>query len=195
MAHDDWRIRITLPEQHVETFWERIGLDLSSEARELAKALEGKRLAVSRADDTLFVYTAARSEAEQALAVVRAELEREGRTEATTVVEHWLDDEDRWDDEPPAPAVEEELLARGYAPWEVRVSVGSRKEARALTEQLEAEGYAPVRGWEYVIVGAATREEADALATRLHGSVAPGGELVYEVRPENPFAVLGGLGT
>lgn len=195
MAHDDWRIRITLPEQHVETFWERIGLDLSSEARDLAKALEGKRLAVSRSDDTVFVYTAARSEAEQALAVVRAELEREGRTDAATVIEHWLDDEDRWDDEPPAPAVEEELLARGYAPWEVRVSVGSRKEARALSETLQAEGYKPVRGWEHVIVGAATREEADALAARLHGSVAPGGELVYEVRPENPFAVLGGLGS
>lgn len=194
MAHDDWRIRITLPDQHVETFWERLGLDLSPAARELARALEGKRLAVSRADDTVFVYTAARSEAEQALAVVQAELEREGRS-AELAVEHWLDDEDRWDVDPPAPDTEQELLARGFAPWEVRVTVGSRKEARALAETLEAEGYAPVRGGEHLIVGTATREDADALAERLHGKVAPGGELVWETRPGNPFALLGGLGT
>ena len=194
MAHDDWRIRITLPEQHVETFWERIGLDLSPEARELARALEGKRLAVSRADDTVFVYTATQSEAAQALAVVQSELEREGRT-AEISVEQWLDDDDRWDREAPVRGVEQELLDRGYAPWEVRVSTGSRKAARDLAQQLEAEGYRPVRGWEHVIVGTATREEADALAARLHGSVAPGGELVWEVRPENPFALLGGLGS
>lgn len=194
MAHDDWRIRITLPEQHVETFLERIGLDLSLEARELARALEGKRLAVSRADDTVFVYAAAHSEAEAALAVVQAELTREGRA-AQTVVEHWLEDEDRWDNDPPAPDAEQELLARGYAPWEVRITMASRKEARDLAQQLEAEGYAPVRGGEHLIVGAASRADADALAARLHGTVAPGGELVYEVRPENPFALLGGLGS
>ena len=39
------------------------------------------------------------------------------------------------------------------------------------------------------------RADADVLAARLHGTVAPGGELVYEVRPENPFALLGGLGS
>ncbi len=59
MAHDDRRIRITRPEQHVETLWERLGLDLSHEAREFARALSGRRLAVSRADDTVFVYAAA----------------------------------------------------------------------------------------------------------------------------------------
>ena len=194
MAHDDWRIRITLPEQHVETFLERIGLDLSSEARELARALAGKRLAVSRADDTVFVYTAAHSEAAQALAVVQSELAREGRS-AATVVEHWLETEGRWDDDAPAPGAEQELLARGYAPWEVRVTAASRKEARLLAEQLEREGYAPVRAWEHLIVGAASREDADQLAHRLHGTVAPGGKLVYEVRPENPFALFGGLGS
>lgn len=194
MPHDDWRIRITLPEQHVETLWERLGLDLSSEARELARALEGRRLAVSRADDTVFVYAAAAAEAEQALAVVRAELTLEGRT-AQTVIEHWLEHEDRWDDDPPAPDVEQELLDRGYAPWEVRVTCGSRKEARELAQRLEVEGYAPLRAAEHLVVGTANRADAEALAERLHGSVAPGGELVWEVRPENPFALFGGLGT
>jgi hypothetical protein len=194
MAHDDWRIRITLPEQHVDTLLERIGLDLSPEARVLARALAGKRLAVSRADDTVFVYAATRVEAERALAVVHAELAAEGRT-ADTSIDHWLEAEERWDTDPPAPDTEHELLARGYAPWEVRVTAGSRTEARDLAARLEREGYAPVRSWEHLIVGAASRTEADALAARLHGTVAPGGELVYEVRPENPFALFGGLGS
>ena len=194
MPHDDWRIRITLPEQHVESLWERLGLDLSSEARELARALSGRRLAASRADDTVFVYAAALGEAERALAVVQAELEREGRP-AETVIEHWLEDEDRWDDDPPAPDSEQELLDRGFAPWEVRVSCGSRKEARELAQRLEGEGFAPVRAAEHLVVGTAGREDAEALAERLHGSVAPGGALVWEVRPENPFALFGGLGT
>lgn len=194
MANDDWRIRITLPEQHVESFLERLGLDLSSEARELAKALSGSRLAVSRSDDTVFVYASSRAEAEQALAVVQAELAREGR-EAEVVIEHWLEDEDRWDDEPPGPDAEEELLARGYAPWEVRVRCRSRKEAKELAERLDAEGYAPIRLFDVVVVGTATREEAEQLAATLHGVVEPGGELVYEVMPENPFALFGGLGS
>jgi hypothetical protein len=76
----------------------------------------------------------------------------------------------------------------------VRVDAGSRAQARELAEQLEAEGYQPVRQWSYLIVGTATRVDAEALATRLHGSVEAGGELVWETMPGNPFAVFGGLG-
>jgi hypothetical protein len=46
-----------------------------------------------------------------------------------------------------------------------------------------------------VIAGTRSREEAVELARRIHGEVEPGGELVYEVQPQNPFAVFGGLGT
>jgi predicted ATPase len=40
----------------------------------------------------------------------------------------------------------------------------------------------------------ALSEQAVELARRVHGKVEPGGELVYEVQPQNPFAVFGGLG-
>ncbi|HXR11702.1 MAG TPA: hypothetical protein VN770_05360, partial [Gaiellaceae bacterium] len=98
------------------------------------------------------------------------------------------------DDEPPAETWEEEELERGYAPWEARVHASSRQEAKELAEELEREGYRPVRLFDYVIVGAASKEEAEALATRLHGSVEAGGEVVREVAPGNPFAVFGGIG-
>ena len=58
------------------------------------------------------------------------------------------------------------------------------------------EGYGVVRRWTYVIAGTATREEARASSRgALHGEVEPGGELVWEVAPGNPFAVFGGLGS
>ena len=44
MAHDDWRIRVELPEEHGHGLLER--LRLRSPAHELAKELEGRRLAV-----------------------------------------------------------------------------------------------------------------------------------------------------
>jgi hypothetical protein len=69
------------------------------------------------------------------------------------------------------------------------------EEARALADELEQEGYGVVRRAHYVIAGTASKEDAEALAARMHGEVEPGGELVYEVTPQNPFAIFGGLGT
>jgi hypothetical protein len=194
MARDDWRIRIDLEEEHALGFLERLGLDLSSRARDLARELREHRLAVSRDDDTIYVYASAQPQAESARKIVEAELAEAGLQPRLLRVEHWLADEDRWDDEPPGPDVDEELVSRGYAPWEVRVECASHEEADALADRLEAEGYDPVRRWRYVIVGVAGREEAAAVAARLHGEVEPGSELVWEVMPQNPFAIFGGLG-
>jgi hypothetical protein len=196
---DDWRIRIEVEEEeHAAGFLERLTGDLGSEAQELAKNLESQRLAVSRDGSTVYVYAATRAAAESAHAVVEAEL-REHEIEArTSKVEHWIDEEDRWDDEPPGETWEEEELDRGFAPWEVRVECPSHDEARKLAEQLESEGYQPERRFQYLIVGTAAREDADALAERLHGDVEAGGEVAaeaWETRPGNRwFAVFGGLG-
>src|SRR5438105_6690832 len=196
MAEDDWRIRIEVEEEeHAAGLLERLAGELGAEARELAEELKERRLAVSRDDDTLFVYADTRTEAEQAYKVIEAELAESGIQARTSRVEHWLDEEDRWDDEPPGETWEEEELDRGFAPWEVRVECGSRQEAGELAERLEAEGYKPERRFHFLIVGTASREDADALAARLHGEVEPGGELVYETGPANPFAIFGGLGS
>ena len=195
MAQDDWRIRIELEEErHATDFLARIGLDLGSEARELAKELQDHRLAVSNDTDTVFVYAATADAAGKAKEIVETEL-RELELSAQEIrIEHWLHEEDRWDDEAPAPDTEEELLEEGYAPWEVRIERKSVDEAHELADQLENEGYGVVRRAHYVIAGTATKEDAEALAARLHGEVEPGGELVYEVTPQNPFAIFGGLG-
>ncbi|HJQ73399.1 MAG TPA: hypothetical protein VJ814_00835 [Gaiellaceae bacterium] len=195
MADDDWRIRVEVEEEgHATGLLERLAGDLDSEARELARDLEARRLAVSRDGETIFVYAATRAEAERALDVVKAELRGQGFAATASRIEHWLDEEDRWDDEPPGETWEEEELDRGFAPWEVRVECASRQEAQDLAERLEGEGYKPERRFQYVIVGTASREDADALAARLHGEVEGGGEVVWETQPANPFAIFGGLG-
>jgi hypothetical protein len=191
MARDDWRIRIELPE---ETRLFDIPLDLHDEAAELANELENRRLAVSRDGDTLFVYAGSRLEAEQAQRVIDAVLRAERVEARTSAVEQWLPEEDRWSDEPPGPDAEQETVAEGYAPWEVRVGSASRADARRLADELEGEGYSVVRRWRYLIVGTASKEEAEELAHRVHGRVEPGGELVYEVNRTNPFAFFGGMG-
>jgi hypothetical protein len=149
---------------------------------------------VSRDGDEIFVYASTPAEAERARSVIQAVLNDLGVAAATGPVERWLPDEERWDHEPPDETWEEEELEHGHAPWEVRVQARSRDDARALEEQLEAEGYPVVRLFNHLVIGAASREDAEALAARVHGEVEPGGALIWETVPGNPFAVFGGLG-
>lgn len=190
---DDWRIHITVSDGD-DTLLDRLGLELDDEARELADELKERRLAVSRDGDELFVYADTQAAAAQAHEVIKAVLRQENIQATESTIEHWLESEERWDDEPPGETWEEEQLDRGHAPWEVRVARATHGDAGRLAEQLESEGYSVVRRWKYLIVGAASKEDAQALAERVHGEVEPGGELVWEVVPGNPFAIFGGLG-
>ena len=192
---DDWRIRIELGETaHADTLLGRLGLDLGSdEAQHLAQELQGHRLAVSNDEDTVFVYVDSGAQADQARKIVEAELQDEG-IEAEAITERWLPDDERWSGEPPQETWEQEVIEQGHAPWEVRVELPSHEEADKLADELEREGFDVVRRWRYLIVGAGSEEEARALAKRVHGDAEPGGEVVWEVAPQNPFAVFGGLG-
>ena len=191
MANDDWRITVEVEGAGDVAQGLR---DLSDEAQELANDLKGRRLSVSVDDETLFIYCNSQGDAEKARAVVESELRANGVEARTSKVEHWLDAEERWDDEPPTETWEQEELDEGYAPWEVRVECKTLDEAHDLAEQLRSEGYGVSRTFTYVVAGTENKEQAVELAQRIHGEVEPGGELVYEVQPSNPFAVFGGLG-
>jgi hypothetical protein len=191
---DDYRIKIEVGEDEAPGLLERLGLELGGEAAELARELEKRRLVASQDGDEVFVYAGTRAEAERARTVVQAVLNDLGFAANTGPVERWLPEEERWDHEPPDETWEEEELEHGHAPWEVRVRTHSRDEARALEERLESEGYPVVRLFDHIVIGARSREEAKELAARMHGEVEPGGALVWETVPGNPFAVFGGLG-
>jgi hypothetical protein len=195
MARDDWRIRIELPEEeHAHGLLGRLRAPSDETARRLEEELEGRRLAVTRDESTIFVYVSSSLEAESAQRAVEAELTETAIEAREIKLEHWLDDEDRWDDEPPGETWEQDEIDRGYAPWEVRIDKGTRAEAEELVKQLEAEGLPVVRSFSYVIVGASSKAEAQELAKRIGGEVEGGGEVVWETAPGNPFAIFGGLG-
>ena len=194
MAQDDWRLRIELGTEGAHGLLGRLGV-VDTDADDLARELRDERLAVTRDEDTVFVYAASQTQLDRATPAIETHLAHLGLEPELVRQEHWLEPEERWDDEPPAESVEEETIEHGYAPWEVRIPCRSHAEAKELALRLEADGYGVVRRWSYVIAGTATREEAEELARSLHGEVEPGGELVWEAAPQNPFAVFGGLGS
>ena len=71
----------------------------------------------------------------------------------------------------------------------------SNNSRQRLTTGLPHRSARIERRWRYLIAGAASKEDAEALAARVHGKVEPGGSLVWETVPGNPFAVFGGLGS
>ena len=193
---DDWRVRVELADEDGRREFTRLLQDgLSPLGTDLAQELQGGHISISGDDENLFVYADSPAKADRARAVILSELEHHGISGTTSSVEHWLADEERWDNEPAGDTWEDEAVERDYAPWEVRATCGSRHEAVRLEKQLEAEGYKPIRQWQHLIVGTGTREDADALAARLHGEVEAGSAIVWEEALDSgvvrPFAFFG----
>jgi hypothetical protein len=190
VARDDWRLRIELDEEKSTHLLDRLGV-VHADSDDLARELAGSRLAATHDGDTVFVYASTSLELEKARRIVERELTGLGEQPERLVTEHWLAQEERWDDDPKGPDFDEEILAEGYAPWEVRIPCKDHHAARALADQLDQEGYGIVRRWRYVIAGCASEEQAKELAERVHGTVEPGSDLVWEALHGHPFAVVG----
>ena len=211
MNDDEWRLRIAAPRDRV---------------REIVRAIEhvapsdfeggtGARFPVSHSEDQIFVYADSEAEAQRALAELEPVLAEHDLRDAVTVW-RWHPIEERWEDaSQPLPQTEldiereharrQALEARrsresGLAEWEVRITLPTRDDARALADRLRGEGIAVTRGWRHVMAGAATEDEARQLAQRLRDE-APEGSLLH-VEPStadawritHPFAIFGGLG-
>jgi hypothetical protein len=177
----------------------------------------GERVIVSRDGRRVFLYT---DSEERARAVERIVLAQLGHPGAGTVsLDRWHPVEQDWEDvSVPLPRSDDEVAAEhgrqqareaeesrrsGGAEWEVRVQLPGHAETVALAEQLEGEGTPVVRRYTFLLVGAENQDAAHVLAERLRREapegtridVEPGGQMVWEVTPANPFAVFGGLGT
>jgi hypothetical protein len=212
---EDWRITVDFDDggdgtQLVEWLAAR---RFESEERDSL----GGRVVVSRDGPRVFLYADSEELARDADGIVRALLSSEGR-QARIALERWHPVEQDWKDAAvPLPQTDEEIEAEherqqareaaesrasGHAEWEVRVSLPSREATDELADRLEAEGTPVTRRSTFLLVGAVNRDEATALAERLRTAapegatveVEPGGAMVWEVSPQNPFAVFGGLG-
>ena len=212
---DDWRVTVDFDDEGDGTqFAERLAaLELEAEERERL----GDRVVVSRDGPRVFLYTDAEERARAVHETVSARIESEGLS-ALTAFERWHPVEQDWKDASvPLPSTDAEAQAeherfqereaadsfeKGRSEWEVRVELASHEDTVALAERLESEGIPVVRRYTFLLAGAANEDDARALAERLEReapdgariAVEPGGGLVWEVAPSNPFAVFGGLG-
>jgi len=212
---DDWRVTVDFDDEgDGAQFAERLAaFELEAEERERL----GDRVIVSRDGPRVFLYTDAEERARAVHETVSARIESEGLS-ALTAFERWHPIEQAWKDASVAmPRTDEQLeaeherlqereaaesLETGRSQWEVRVELASHEDTVALAERLESEGIPLVRRYTFLLAGAVNEDDARALAERLEReapegariAVEPGGGLVWEVTPSNPFAVFGGLG-
>jgi hypothetical protein len=213
--NDDWRLTVDFDDEgNGAQLVERLGaLRLAATERRLL----GDRVVVSRDGARVFLYAETEDELRRAEELVRGQL-AEREAEAVVTLERWHPVEQAWEDaDVPLPESEADVRAErdrqqareaaeseasGYAEWEVRVELPDHEATVELAERLEAEDVPVVRRSTYLLVGAANQDEASALAERLQREapagarveVEPGGGMVWEVAPQNPFAVFGGLG-
>lgn len=212
---DDWRLTVDFDDEgDGAQLLERLAaVRLEAEERDRL----GERVVVSRDGARIFLYADREEVAREAEAVVRREVA--GRDEEPRLaLERWHPAEQAWKHaDVPLPQTPEELEAerarqqareaaesreRGSAEWEVRVELATREDGEALADRLEGEGIPVVRRSTFLLAGAANHDDAAALAGRLRGDlppgarveVEPGGGMVWDVTPQNPFAVFGGLG-
>lgn len=216
---EDWRLRIELDnEDHASRLAERLSKfdlphDLQTSFRD--------RVVVSHDGNEVFCYADTREQAEAAERAIRS-LAAEQQWQVTSELRRWHSLAEQWEDpDEPLPqtdaerahehaelmqAERDESQAQGFADFEVRVKCSSRHAAAQLAERLRAEGIQCVQRWQFLVVGAADEDSANALADRIRSEAPPGSavtaeasvsEVVAEVplaTPFGPFAVFGGLG-
>jgi hypothetical protein len=213
---DDWRVTLDFDDEGDGTQFTEWLAAVQLEADERHQL--GDRVVVSRDGPRVFLYADSEDQARSVYHTAQARIETEGRS-AATALERWHPVEQAWKDASvPMPESAEEAraeherlqereaaesLEKGRAEWEVRIELPTHEETVALAARLESEGVPVVRRYTFLLAGALNEDDAHALAKRLEAEapqgarieVEPGGGLVWEVAPENPFAVFGGLGT
>jgi hypothetical protein len=212
---DDWRVTIDFDDEGDGTQLAEwlAAVDLEGEQRSSL----GDRVIVSREGPRVFLYADSEAPAREVLRTVSARIEHEGHS-AVTSLERWHPVEQVWKDgSVPLPETAAEVAAEherlqereaaeseqaGAAQWEVRVELSDHDDTTLLAERLESEGIPVVKRHTFLLAGAANEDDAQALADRIRKeapegakvAVEPGGAMVWEVAPRNPFTLFGGLG-
>jgi hypothetical protein len=213
---DDFRLAISLDASGD-------GFSFAESMRELALERDarkrlGDRVAVSADGPNVFVYTDTEDAARAAQNAIGPLLAEHRLTDSAIELTRWHPEEERWEPlSKPLPstasehaaehAVEEadetvETAEQGFAEWEVRVELPTHGDTVALAEQLEREGIPVLRRWKFLLVGAATEDDARAAAARIEKEAPAGtkvhaeisGGVVWQVGEPYPFALFGGLG-
>jgi hypothetical protein len=185
---DDWRVTISVsgPGQPSVPL---------SQAEEDIRRQVGRGVAVGAGDAQIFMYAGTEAAARDAERTARDVLAGHGIA-AESAVHRWHPIEERWetpDVAMPQTSAEREAehqrladdetaesLTTGAAQWEVRVDLGSHRQAVALARTLESEGRALVRRWKFLLVGARNEDEARELAAQIRQEAPAGASVIVE---------------
>jgi hypothetical protein len=190
---DDWRVTLTV------TGATGAGQAQPSvslrQAEQDIRGQVGRGIAVGAGDGQVFLYAGTEAAARDAGRVARDVLAGHGIA-AESAVHRWHPAEERWEDPGvPMPQTEAEREAEhqrlvdaetaesdaaGAPQWDVRVELGSHRQAVALARELESEGREVVRRWKFLLVGASNEDEARELAGQIRQQTPPGTAVMVE---------------
>jgi len=190
---DDWRVTITVSGE-TGAGQEQQSLSLR-QAEEDIRGQVGRGIAVGAGDGQVFLYAGTEADARDAGRVACDVLAGHGMA-AGSAVHRWHPLEEQWEDPgvpmPQTKAEREaehqrlvdtetaESQAAGIAQWDVRVELGSHRQAVALARELESEGRAVVRRWKFLLVGVSNEDEARELAGQIRQQAPPGTAVMVE---------------
>ena len=185
---DDWRVTVSVSGPGQPPFSLR-------QAEEDIRRQVGRSVAVGAGDAQIFMYAGTETAAQDAERTAREVLAGHGIA-VESAVHRWHPIEEQWETpDVPMPqtkaereaehqrlvdAETAESLAAGAAQWEVRVELGSHRQAVTLARKLEGEGRAVVRRWKFLIVGAGDVDEARELAGHIRQEAPPDATVMVE---------------
>ncbi len=189
----DWRVTISLPGQ-AQVEQARSSFSAKEVEQDVRRRL-GRNIVVGAGDAELFLYAGTEVAAREAEHAARDVLGQLG-IEAEFTVHRWHPIEEEWrspDVAMPRTEAEREAehqrleeaetaesAAAGAAQWQARAELGSHRDAVALAHKLQGEGYAVVRRWKFLIVGASNEDEAQSLAEHIRQEAPPDAQVRAE---------------
>ena len=189
----DWRVTISLSgqanvEQARQSFSEK-------EVEQDVRGRLGHNIVVGAGDSQVFLYAGTELAAREAERTAREVLGQLG-IEAEFALDRWHPIEEEWQSPDVAmPRTEAERQAEhqrleaaetvesldfGSALWQARAELPSHREAVALAHKLQGEGYAVVRRWKFLIVGANDDDDARAIAEHIRQEAPAGAQVTAE---------------
>ncbi|MDX6606157.1 MAG: hypothetical protein QOD14_697 [Solirubrobacterales bacterium] len=195
---DEWRVEVALDkEQHLDSLSDRLHeLQLDNEAR---KRLGGSVI-VTRDGRFLFIYAWHEESAQEAERVVKDIMDHEkliGQVRLMRwhpVAEEWKDADESLPDDEAALAEEMQEHERegtseahryGEYGWEVVIDLPHIRDTLPLAKKLRDEGLPVKRRFRYLLVGAATEDDAIELGKRLEGEVPEGSHVGVRGNPDD----------
>ena len=190
---DDWRVTISVSDQ-AQTGQAQRSVSLRPVEEDIRRQV-GRTIAVGADDRQIFLYAGTETAARDAERIARDVLARHGIA-AESALHRWHPIEEQWENPDLAmPHTEAERqaehqrledtetaesVATGVAQWQVRVDLGSHRQAVALARTLENEGRAVVRRWKFLLVGASNEDQARELAGQIRQEAPPGAAVSAE---------------